>query len=97
MIEWVTTVEYEDEKFKFPEKIDIDCKPTNKPKIVRVRTEKRVSNNASVQKSDSVQSKKKNSDAHEDTGLLHNCKSVLLMLGIIFLIILLFKVFRWKK
>lgn len=97
MIEWVTTVEYEDEKLKFPEKIDIDCKPTNKPKIVRVRTEKRVSNNASVQKSDSVQIKTKKADAGEETGLLHNCKSVLQMLGVICLALLLFKVFRWKK
>lgn len=97
MIEWVTTVEYEDEELKFPGKIDIDCKPTNKPKIVRVRTEKRVSNNASIQKNDSAWLKKENSAAHQETGLLHNCKSVLLMLGVICLALLLFSVFRWKK
>lgn len=94
MIEWVTTVEYEDEQLNVPCQIDIDCKPTIKPKIVRVRTEKRVSNNASIQKSDSVQIKTEKSSTAEDTGILHNCKSMLIVLGIVFLILLLCRVFR---
>lgn len=97
MIECVTTVEYENEVLNMPGQIDIDCKPTNKPKRLTVRTVKKVSNSSNVQKSDSAWLKKENSAAHQETGILHNCKSMLMMLGIVFLILLLFQVFRLKK
>lgn len=94
MLEWVTTIEYEDEQLKVPGQIDIDAKQTIKPKSVRLKTVKRVSNNASIQKSDSAWLKKENSAAHQDTGLLHKCKSLLMMLGVVCLVLLFLRVFR---
>lgn len=97
MIECVTTVEYENEVLQVPGQINIDCKPTNKSKRLTVRTVKKVSNSSTVQKSDSAWVKKEKSSKTEETGLLHNCKSMLMVLGIVFLILLLFRVFRLKK
>lgn len=94
MVECVTTIEYDNEELNVPDHIDVDAKPNNKPKRITVKTVKKVSNTSTIQKSDSVQIKKEKSAAHEDTGLLHNCKSVLMVLGGVFLMIVLFSLFR---
>lgn len=96
MIECVTTIEYDNEELNVPDHFDVDAKPTNKPKRITVKTVKKVSNSSTIQKSDSAWVKKEKSTAVEETGILHNCKSMLMMLGIVFLILLLFRVF-WLK
>lgn len=94
MVECVTTIEYENEELNVPGHFDVDAKPTNKPKRITVKTVKKISNTSTIQKSDSVQIKKEKSPEHEDTGLLHNCKYMLMMLGVVFLMIVLFRLFR---